>query len=629
VVEDLDRSFPLEAPVGAAREPHGAHPTLAEWALELPVAQLDPGESWLEGSHEEAALIGLGDLDNLRAKALRKLPAERYQTVTALADDLKRYLRAEPVSARGHSLGYRIERFTRRNAMPLAAGVLIGAGLIASTIYSLAERREAERQRDTALAERRRADIQVDFQNVLLSSVGDRAMTMREVLDSARSVLGERRWSDERTHAALLLQLAGNYRELGDTRVRPVLLARADSIAVEIGDRALLARARCDLADLLRKHGEYPEAVRAADSALAIARESGDASMLAYCLDVRSVILGETRKGAAAVTDAREAVALKDSLGETHELLYFDILSDLAYALDVDRQSRRAVALQRRVLAAKDSAGQRYTVNFAIARHNLALMLMSLGETAEAEQLFHASLVTFRQSADTSWISPQALIHYAEAALRQGHADSALATFELLIRQARSDSNLWWEGRGRYGAARADVLLGRLDDAARANARLTHILKMQPKLRETENALPDDDEVRGMMELARNDGAAATASFMKALRTNGYFEGKDSVRLRPVVSLLARSALLAGDTHAAIEYARQAIAIARVDSLADFRSAYVGEARLVEAEALLRAGDTATARTEAMRAAVALGVGAGELDSRTIEARALVSRLMR
>jgi hypothetical protein len=55
----------------------------------------------------------------------------------------------------------------------------------------------------------------------------------------------------------------------------------------------------------------------------------------------------------------------------------------------------------------------------------------------------------------------------------------------------------------------------------------------------------------------------------------------------------------------------------------------VGEARLVEAGALLLAGGTATARTEAMRAVAALRVGAGDLDSRTIEARALAARLMR
>src|SRR5580692_5432530 len=41
-----------------------------------------------------------GDLDTIIAKALKKDPRERYASVTAMADDLRRYLRHEPISAR-------------------------------------------------------------------------------------------------------------------------------------------------------------------------------------------------------------------------------------------------------------------------------------------------------------------------------------------------------------------------------------------------------------------------------------------------------------------------------------------------------------------------------------------------
>ena len=48
-----------------------------------------------------------GDLDTIVAKALKKNADERYPSVTALADDLRRYLRHEPISARPASISYR------------------------------------------------------------------------------------------------------------------------------------------------------------------------------------------------------------------------------------------------------------------------------------------------------------------------------------------------------------------------------------------------------------------------------------------------------------------------------------------------------------------------------------------
>jgi eukaryotic-like serine/threonine-protein kinase len=48
-----------------------------------------------------------GDLENIVARTLRKNPLERYQTVAALTEDLRRCRADEPVSARPDSLAYR------------------------------------------------------------------------------------------------------------------------------------------------------------------------------------------------------------------------------------------------------------------------------------------------------------------------------------------------------------------------------------------------------------------------------------------------------------------------------------------------------------------------------------------
>jgi serine/threonine protein kinase len=87
-----------------------------------------------------------GDLDTIIAKALKKAPAERYSSVTALADDLQRYLKQEPISARPDTIRYRARKFVRRNRVVVAlatvalVAVLVGSGV---AIYQarIAERR--------------------------------------------------------------------------------------------------------------------------------------------------------------------------------------------------------------------------------------------------------------------------------------------------------------------------------------------------------------------------------------------------------------------------------------------------------------------------------------------------------
>ena len=65
--------------------------------------------------------------------ALKRAPAERYQSAAALADDLERYLAGEPVQAQPDSRTYRLSKFVARNKLPVAAAsaivVALGIGL--------------------------------------------------------------------------------------------------------------------------------------------------------------------------------------------------------------------------------------------------------------------------------------------------------------------------------------------------------------------------------------------------------------------------------------------------------------------------------------------------------------------
>ena len=81
-------------------------------------------------SPERLRRLYAGDLDNIVAKALKKDPAERYGTVGALAEDIRRYLAHEPVRARPDSWRYRGAKFVRRNRAAVGVGILVTLALV-------------------------------------------------------------------------------------------------------------------------------------------------------------------------------------------------------------------------------------------------------------------------------------------------------------------------------------------------------------------------------------------------------------------------------------------------------------------------------------------------------------------
>jgi serine/threonine protein kinase/tetratricopeptide (TPR) repeat protein len=114
---------------------------------------------------EPARLSGLvrGELDWIVMKALDKDRSRRYETASALAHDIERYLHDEPVLACPPSAGYRLRKFVRRNKavlMPgavLALAVLLGAGGLGWVARDqAARRRETERGVTAALAQAER-----------------------------------------------------------------------------------------------------------------------------------------------------------------------------------------------------------------------------------------------------------------------------------------------------------------------------------------------------------------------------------------------------------------------------------------------------------------------------------------
>uniref|UniRef100_UPI0035B42FD2 serine/threonine protein kinase n=1 Tax=Chitinimonas sp. TaxID=1934313 RepID=UPI0035B42FD2 len=100
-----------------------------------------------------------GDLDNIVSKAIRKRPADRYESVRALAEDLERYLAYQPVHARGESAIYRLGKFLRRHRLGVAVAGVVLAFAIGSTVTIVLQARHALGLAAIAQMQRNRAEL--------------------------------------------------------------------------------------------------------------------------------------------------------------------------------------------------------------------------------------------------------------------------------------------------------------------------------------------------------------------------------------------------------------------------------------------------------------------------------------
>ena len=97
------------------------------------------------------------DLETICLKCLQKNPAQRYATAEALADDLDRWLRHEPIHARPSTVRERMVKWARRH--PARAGLVLLAVLAPAAIIAvlMVSRVNVRRERNEAFRQERLA----------------------------------------------------------------------------------------------------------------------------------------------------------------------------------------------------------------------------------------------------------------------------------------------------------------------------------------------------------------------------------------------------------------------------------------------------------------------------------------
>ena len=155
-----------------------------------------------------------GELDWIVLKALDKDRTRRYESASAMVDDLRRFLSDEVVLAGPPSKTYRLRKFARRNRRLLTTGaafvLLLVAGVVISTGLAVKARKaqtQAETDRDQAvIAEQRAKDSEAEARSVLsffqerVLAVGrpegqegglGRDVTIRQAVDAAEPHIAE------------------------------------------------------------------------------------------------------------------------------------------------------------------------------------------------------------------------------------------------------------------------------------------------------------------------------------------------------------------------------------------------------------------------------------------------------
>jgi serine/threonine protein kinase/tetratricopeptide (TPR) repeat protein len=310
---------------------------------------IDAGERGYSG--EELQRIHAGDLDNILAKALTKRPEERYATVAALADDLRRYLNHEPVSARPpqRSLTWR-----RWAVIPLLAGAAIGIALGAPAVASILHPSLIAKGQ---LARRDRI-IVTEFQNHTPDSLLSGAITTALRIDLAQSPL-----------IAVMSPSAvqrARQRIAGSNQRTPLTESTAHEVALREGIKAVLEG---DISRLGPGWVISVELVRAgSDEALAVVRETArDSSDLLPAVD-------------------RVAQSLRRRIGESLRavradppLVQFTTASLEAlrhYAASLDALNREGDRPKARLLSEEAVA---LDSGFAMAWRALAVLYLALG----------------------------------------------------------------------------------------------------------------------------------------------------------------------------------------------------------------------------------------------------------
>jgi serine/threonine-protein kinase len=564
-----------------------------------------------------------GDLDNIVAKALKLDPSERYASVEALAEDLRRHLRHQPVGARPDSLGYRTAKFVRRHRTGVQLATLAALALSAGVVGTVTQARRATREAKVAEEHSARADVEAaraarhrDFAvrqlaraqavnelNVYLTTEAaplGKAFTVGELLRRAEETVRRQHGEGDDTKVELLIQIGEQYEFRDDVVKARQVLEEAFALAKQVPEPSTRARAACALADALRMQGDNGSAARLlAEGASLLPAEPQYNMYRFFCLVSASQLaaqLGETEE---AVLRAEEAQRQAQSSPMRSLLLDLDASMQLAEAYRGVGRFQEAAKAHAETFRLLEDLGRGDTERAATVLNNWALVTSALGQQVEAERLYRRALRIASTDAGTRGVSPQLVNNLARILRELDRPREAARLAGEALASARRNGDATMQRRALLVQASAYRLAGDLDRSQRAMAALLE--RMQREEAPGHIVVANVTGERAMLALARGDGAAAADLADRAV---SLAEPNDQ-RVEHLPRLLLRRAevqLALGHPDRSQADARRALEMWEANLGRDVLSGWYGLAHLALGQAALAQGRNEEARAEGSQA---------------------------
>jgi serine/threonine protein kinase len=548
-----------------------------------------------------------GDLDTIVVKALKKDPRERYAAVTALADDLRRYLKHEPISAQPDTIAYRVGKFVRRNRTVVALVTLALLVSCAGIVGTLMQARTARTQRDFAFQQLTHAEAINDLDNFLLTDAAPsgKPFTANELLGRAERLVERQHDLNDVNHIQLLVSIGRKYRGNDQDASARRVLEQAYQLSRRVTDVSTRAQASCALGAVISLGGDSKRAETLVQEGL---RELPDEPQFVldriFCFARASEVARDAGQSSEAVVRAQAAQQLVEKSPLRSDVLESHTLIDLAESYRVNGQLREASATFERASKQLAALGRGDTEQASTLFNNWALALLQSGRVLEAERGFRRAIDIERADASVEAVSPVLLNNYAltlwglarlsEAAAyaEAGYQAAQKAGDEVAINQSLlARARIY---RDQHDLARSDDMLAQVEPRLRRGLPAGHYAFGSLASERSLNALAKGD-VPAAMRLADQAVAIDEAS-IKA-------RGEGTVPLRLLLIRRSTVELPAHRPNDAAADAARALSLLQTATEPGTFSSTMGDAYLALANALEALGKHNEARAAARSAA--------------------------